>query len=89
MEVEYRPSIPTAIGRIDAITDAIRAEDWGLVETLTDAEFERQKDLACKINDEWAARLDKMLQVKSFRYSLMNHDKPESWRARVLEEANR
>ena len=84
-----KPGIPTAIGRVDAIVDAIRSQDWALVETLTEAELDRQKRLAHQVNRDWTSRLDKLIEVQNFRWALLHHHNPEAWRAKVIEEANR
>lgn len=65
-KAEINRLIPAVIGRIDPITDAIRAADWESARRLTKAETDRLTEIRDKLDQEWRVATGKSLAAYRF-----------------------
>lgn len=78
--------IPNIVGRIDAIVEAIRWEDWPKVERLLNEEADRRMEQRERRKREYKQAIDAYNAVCVFLQALMTS---ETTRAQAVREATR
>lgn len=78
-------AIPNVVGRLDPVIDAIRAEDWDLVQNLVIQERIRLARKIANLEELVIKEEQKALEVKMFEEAIFNTE----FRERILEKARK